>query len=100
MRLPLAVCALALDSFAADRPRTRTVTIENMAYTPQAVTARSGDRIVWVNKDLFPHTTTSPAFDSHVIAPGKSWTWTATGPGRYPYVCALHPTMKATVVIE
>ena len=37
-----------------------TVIIENMQYNPaQASGVHRGERIVWVNKDLFPHTVTA-----------------------------------------
>ena len=63
-----------------------------LATTSQAATVealelpelvRRADRIVWVNKDLFPHTVTSDtkAFDSHDIPPSASWTYRADRPG-------------------
>ena len=39
-------------------------------------------------------------FDSGEIAPGKTWKYTAKKPGKFPYVCTLHPTMKGTLVVE
>jgi plastocyanin len=58
--------------------------------------------VTWVNKDPFPHTVTSAAggFDSHEIAPGKSWKYTATKKGEFAYICIFHPTMKATLKVE
>ncbi|MGH8230349.1 MAG: plastocyanin/azurin family copper-binding protein [Steroidobacteraceae bacterium] len=52
----------------------QTVTVEGMQYQPQTLTVRRGDRIRWVNKDLFPHTVTAEGggFDSPEIAPRSS----------------------------
>ena len=86
---------------SAPPPVTHTVTIEGMQFTPAALTVRAGDTIVWVNKDLFPHTVTaSGAFDSKSIADGHSWEYTATSKGEFPYTCTFHPTMKATLRVE
>ena len=54
---------------------THTVTMDGTAFSPETLTVKRGDRVVWVNKDPFPHTATatSKAFDSKGIAPGKSW---------------------------
>jgi plastocyanin len=78
------------------------VTIENVRFDPQELTVKSGARVTWVNKDLFPHTATADAktFDSRSIAPSGTWTWVAGKPGTYTYTCSFHPTMKATVRVQ
>lgn len=86
----------------AAKAATHTVAIDGTTFQPVAVTVKVGDSVVWVNKDPFPHTVTSAAggFDSHEIAPGKSWKYTATKKGEFAYVCIFHPTMKATLKVE
>lgn len=82
----------------APPPRTHTVTMESVAYQPAVLTVKVGDSIVWVNKDLFPHTATAQGtFDSKEIAVEASWQYTPTSAGEFPYVCTYHPTMKGTV---
>ena len=61
---------------------------------------KTGDAVVWGNKDPFPHTATSRAFDSKSIAAGGSWTYTAKARGEFPYVCSLHPTMKGILRVQ
>jgi plastocyanin len=81
--------------------QTHTVRIENMQFVPPVLTVHPGDRIVWRNDDLVPHTATAAGrFDSGVIAPGHSATRVAPRPGRYGYVCTLHPGMKGEVVVQ
>ena len=103
----LAALLVSSDLTAADAPRpaegaAHTVVIENMQFTPAELSVHRGDRIVWVNKDLFPHTATaaSHAFDSGGIAAGSSWTYVASKAGEYAYGCTFHPTMKAILKVQ
>lgn len=92
-----ASAVIALSALGA----TRAITIEGMQFSPAMVTVKRGDEVVWVNKDLVPHTATAAkTFDSGTLAPNTSWRMTATHAGRYEYVCTLHPTMKAVLVVE
>ena len=95
---------MALVAGAADRApeAAHTVVIENMQFTPATLTVRRGERVVWVNRDLFPHTATSASkvFDSGSIAPNGSWSFTPRKAGSYPYGCTFHPTMKGTITVQ
>ncbi|MBS0393675.1 MAG: cupredoxin family copper-binding protein [Proteobacteria bacterium] len=86
---------------AAGEPRSATVTIENMRFAANVVTVHRGDRVVFVNKDLVPHTVTADGrtFDSGAIAANGSWSSLALKVGRFPYHCAYHPTMRGTLVV-
>jgi plastocyanin len=80
---------------------THTVTIEGMKFVPETVTVKKGDRIVWKNKDVVPHTATvAGSFDSKSIASDASWSHAVRKPGRYDVVCSFHPGMKATLVVQ
>jgi plastocyanin len=87
---------------AARKPATHTVTIEGSRFEPSVLTVRTGDAILWVNKDVFPHTATSQAggFDSLSIAAGKSWRYTAGQAGEFAYTCTFHPAMKGRLRIN
>jgi len=80
----------------------RTVTIENMQFNPPQLSVHRGDRIVWVNKDLFPHTATADnrSFDSGSIDAGSSWSFVAGKAGKFGYSCTFHPTMKGTLTVQ
>ena len=79
-----------------------TVAIHGVTFDPVALIAKVSETVVWVNKDPFPHTVTSQSggFDSRDIAPGQSWSYTTTKTGVFPYLCTLHPTMRATLTVE
>ncbi|MGZ5236392.1 MAG: cupredoxin domain-containing protein [Caldimonas sp.] len=86
---------------AADAPTTHQVVIQGLQYVPATLTVKRGDVVVWVNKDPFPHTVTAPGgFDSREIAAGKSWRFTASRAGVFPYLCTLHTTMKGVLQVE
>jgi plastocyanin len=103
-----AIAALVLAGIAASSAgvpaagQSHVVVIENVQFSPPSLTVKSGQRVTWVNKDLFPHTVTadSKAFDSKAIAPNASWTCVARKPGTYAYACTFHPTMKATITVQ
>ena len=66
-----------------------------------------GDTIVWKNADTAAHTVTSGSaedgpddlFDSGLFAPGKSFSYTFTETGDYPYYCIVHPWMDGTILV-
>ena len=82
--------------------RTHTVTIEGMRFQPESITVAPGDTIVWVNKDLVPHTATSEAegFDSKEIQAEQSWKYTIRNKGDFACVCIFHPIMKGMLRVE
>jgi plastocyanin len=56
------------------KPVTHTVTIDATSYKPVRLTVHIGDTVVWVNKDLIPHTATAGGgFDPKVLAAGASF---------------------------
>jgi plastocyanin len=81
---------------------THTVVMEGTAFVPATLTVRRGDTVVWVNKDMFPHTATAQdgSFDSGAFAPNKTWKYVAAKNGTFSYVCTLHPTMKGLLIVK
>jgi plastocyanin len=100
LALSLIVCTAVSDAAVRSRPKTHTVIMQSMEFRPKVLTVKSGDTIVWVNKDLVPHTATNDHFDSMTIAAGKSWKYTAQTKGEFPYGCTFHPTMRGTLVVR
>ena len=97
----LAIAGLGLAALAAGPAREATIAMDGTAYAPPTVTVERGTKVTWVNKDPFPHTATAKGtFDSGPIAADASWTWVADKTGTFDYVCTLHPTMKARLVVR
>jgi plastocyanin len=96
------VCVIGLTAEQRRKPKTHTVTMESMRFQPRNLTVTRGDTVVWVNKDLVPHTATSKAggFDSQLVAADKSWRFTVQKKGDFAYVCTFHPTMTAMLRVK
>jgi plastocyanin len=80
-----------------------TVTLSNMAYSAATTTIKVGDTVTWKNVDSMDHTATSDAAGlfNGTLAQGKSFSFTFTKAGSFPYHCEKHKsTMKATVVVQ
>lgn len=98
----LIVCTIVVCAGDQRKAKTHTITIEGMRFLPEVLTVSSGDTIVWVNKDIVPHTATSKTgnFDSKLIQVDKSWKYTIRKKGDFAYICTFHPTMKAMLRVE
>lgn len=84
------------------KPKSHTVVIEAMQFTPQRIEVRLGDTVAWRNKDFFPHTATAEdhRFDSGEIAANRSWKFKPRKKGSFSYICTLHPSMKGSLVVK
>jgi plastocyanin len=103
--LMLLGCLLAagtLPSHAAGTGAAHVVTIEAMQFSPPTLEVKVGDTVTWKNKDPFPHNVASPDGQVHSgdLQGGATWKFKARKKGVYPYVCTLHPGMKATLVVK
>jgi len=78
------------------------VGIKEFKYAPSVLKVAKGATVTWINHDEEPHTVTSAtgAFASTGLANEDTFTQTFTKPGTYQYFCALHPHMKATVIVK
>lgn len=77
------------------------VSIKGFAFVPKSLTVVAGTTVTWTNNDAVNHTATSDAgvWDSGVILPGKSYSYTFKTTGMFPYHCKIHKSMKGTVLV-
>lgn len=84
------------------------VTAKN-CYIPDVVTVAPGDTVIWTNKDSVSHTVTSgnptdnqtgTTFDSSLIRPSTTYSFTFKDSGTYNYFCQLHPWMTGEVIVS
>ena len=82
--IPLKLIVAAIAAMIAFHPATRSdaaegrrivIEIQKFKFVTPAQKARPGDTVVWVNKDIVPHTATAKdgSWDSGQIEPGGEW---------------------------
>lgn len=79
------------------------VEIRGLAFHPAVIAVASGDTVVWINRDIVPHTATatdSTRLHTGNLLLGQQASFVADRPGELHYTCQLHPTMRATLVIR
>lgn len=95
--IALVFAAMVVPAHAA----TIEITMENLVISPAEISAKVGDTINWINKDVFTHTATAKNGDFDVMLPPKtSATAVLKKAGVIDYYCRYHPNMKATLKVE
>ena len=86
---------------AAAAPRTHVIVIDKMKFGPVPQTIRAGDRISWVNRDIFRHTATAKQRGIDVdLPPGAAKVTTVVRAGTFAVICRYHPGMRATLKVS
>jgi plastocyanin len=95
------VAALTLAGSVPAHAATIQITMENLVIAPAETSAKVGDTVEWVNKDIFAHTATARDGDFDVTMPPKTtMTLVLKKAGTVDYYCRFHPNMKAVLKIE
>jgi plastocyanin len=84
-----------------NKPVTHTVEIVQMKFKPAQLTVKSGDKIVFINRDMVVHNVTEASgksWKSPDLATGKSWSMVATKSADY--YCTYHPVMKGKITLK
>ncbi|HEY2179738.1 MAG TPA: cupredoxin domain-containing protein [Caulobacteraceae bacterium] len=94
-----AMLAAAVAGCAPAPPKTVTVSIRDMAFSPLTVQVRPGDTVRWVNQDIFIHSATAAdkQFDVELPVGGEGQT-VVKSPGEIDYTCRYHPNMKGRIL--
>ncbi len=77
------------------------VTIKGFTFAPAALSVKVGTTVTWTNQDGATHTVTFDVGDdtSGDLGNGGTYSETFATAGTFPYHCAIHPSMKATVTV-
>jgi plastocyanin len=84
-------------------PRRHVVEIEGMAFHPAVMEVAPGDTVIWLNRDIVPHTATGdgkPVWSTGVLAREQSGIYVPRQSGSSTYFCELHPVMKGKLIIR
>ena len=78
------------------------IDLRGFAYSPTTLTVPVGTTVTWINKDPASHTVAADedAFQSDVLDTGGAFGVRMTKAGRVAYHCAIHPTMKGTILVR
>jgi plastocyanin len=94
------VAALMLAISVPADAATIQISMENLVISPAEASAKVGDTIEWINKDIFAHTATARNGDWDVAMPPKRTVNSVVKKaGTVEYYCRFHPNMKATLVV-
>jgi plastocyanin len=94
--LALALSTIAVPAHAA----TIQIVMQDLGFVPAEVSARVGDTVEWVNKDVLVHSATARNGDFDVnIPPKKTVSSVLNKVGTVEYYCRYHPNMKAVLKI-
>jgi plastocyanin len=92
--------ALSLGIPVSAQAATIEISMENLVIAPAQATARVGDTIEWINKDIFAHTATARNGDFDVtLPPKKTGSLVLKKAGTVDYYCRFHPNMNATLTV-
>ena len=95
--VPIVAALMAGASISAGAA-TIQISMEDLVISPAEASAKVGDTIEWINKDIFAHTATARNGDWDVtIPPKKTVTSVLKKAGTVEYYCRFHPNMKATL---
>ena len=79
----------------------------SFAFSPATLTIKAGTTVTWKNTTGASHTVTSDdgkTFDSGtsnpITAQTGTFSFTFTTAGTFAYHCAIHPFMKATIIVQ
>jgi plastocyanin len=92
----------AISPSSAVPPDSTQIVIKDFAFTPNSLTVKAASTVTWVNKDDEPHSMVSDTglFRSGAVDTNETYSFKFDKPGTYPYHCALHPRMVATIIVQ
>lgn len=100
--LVLLALVLAAGYAAWAAPGAIAVEIRDFKFQPASITVARGTRVTWLNDDEESHAVASMegVFRSPALNKGERFSYAFTTPGTYHYFCAIHPYMRADVVVR
>ncbi len=98
---PTTTTSSATTTTGPAQPKTVDVGILNFRFSESETVVRVGDSVRWTVASG-THTTTSndAVWDSKTMATNDVFTHTFDTAGSFPYFCAIHPGMQATITVE
>ena len=100
-RIALASLLLAGLHSVSAHAATIQITIQYLVNMPAEASAKVGDTIEWINKDVLAHTATAKNGDWDVmIGPNKTGRVVLKKAGTVDYYCKFHPNMTGRLTVS
>jgi len=100
LALAAAVLALPPATPSAAAPRAHTIVIDKMKFGPAPAGIRSGDTIIWVNRDMFKHSATARDKSFNVqLPPGTSGKTVIRHSETIAFYCIYPPGMTGSLSV-
>jgi plastocyanin len=80
-----------------------TISMKNIAFTPNAVTVKAGTKITWSMDEPIQHNVVADSgatFKSALLSQGQTFVYTPKKAGVIKYECTLHPGMVGTITVQ
>jgi plastocyanin len=99
--LALSAASLGCGSSNKGSESATDVTVADFSFTPNVRGISAGQTVTWTNQGQTTHNVKGSGFFSKALDPGQKYSFRFSKPGRFPYLCTLHPTqMRGTVVVK
>lgn len=99
-----AVAALGATALTVAVAAEQTIHQKGRVFSSDAVSVKTGDKLVFLNDDTVPHNIMSTSkgneFNLGSVAPGTSIPVAFDNAGSVAVICAIHPRMKMTVTVS
>ncbi len=78
------------------------IDIREFTFAGDTIRVPAGTAIRWVNHDPVAHNTVADdgSWESPLFGPGETYTTRLEKPGRYAYLCTVHPFMRGLIIVE
>ena len=74
---------------------------DGLAFKPNKLTAKAGEKVYFKNSESALHTVTiNGKNESGNMRKGDLFSWTAGATGEYKITCDYHPQMNATITVQ
>jgi len=78
------------------------VSMKDIKFVPETITAKVGQKIVWTNGEAIPHNVTAKSgadFESENLNQDERFEYTPTRAGTIDYVCTIHPGQNGSITV-
>ena len=90
---------------SSEAVETTAVKISNFSFSPATIKVKLGQTVTWTNEDSASHSVVADSDpnngpNSQLLAKGQTYSYTFNTAGTFKYHCSVHPSMKATVIVQ